>query len=33
MTELLTTFLTAVFAHVAAYYICKWLDRLFADRK
>lgn len=33
MIESLITFLTAVLAHVAAYYICKWLDGLFADKK
>ena len=32
MTEFLITCITAVLAHVAAYYICKWLDGLFADK-
>ena len=28
----LLTLLTAIAAHVIAYYICKWLDSKFADK-
>lgn len=31
MRALFISFLTAVMANVTAYYICKWLDWLFAN--